>query len=76
MSVNYHDTPSVCLWIQNNQFVKFLDVMLEIEKKSVVQENHQIRIIGLVEADFNTTFQLFFTKHLVVQLEYTNLTKD
>ena len=59
---------------KNDRWSKCLDVMLE--KKPGVREIHQLRIIGLVEADFNTALKLFFAKQLVANSETTDLTEE
>ena len=48
---------------KNDRWTHCLDVMLE--KKPGVRRIHQLRIIGLVEADFNTALKFYFAKHLV-----------
>ncbi|KAL7517424.1 hypothetical protein ACHAWF_000123, partial [Thalassiosira exigua] len=47
---------------KNDRWAKCLDVMLE--KKPDVRRIHQLRIIGVVEADFNTALKLFFARQL------------
>ena len=59
---------------KNDRWALCLDVMLE--KKPGVRRIHQLRIIGLVEADFNTALKFYFAKHLVAQSERTNLTEE
>ena len=59
---------------KNNRWAKYIDVMLE--KKPGVKKIHLLRIISLVEADFNTALNLYFTEHLVSNLEKTELTKE
>ncbi|KAL7555007.1 hypothetical protein ACHAWF_018680 [Thalassiosira exigua] len=46
----------------NDRWAKCLDIMLE--KKPGVRKIHHLRIIGLVEVDFNTALKLYFDKHL------------
>ncbi|KAL7548720.1 hypothetical protein ACHAWF_017511 [Thalassiosira exigua] len=58
----------------NERWATSIDVMLE--KKPGVRHIHQLRIIGLVEADFNTALKLFFTKHLVSNTKMTELTEE
>ncbi|KAL7546461.1 hypothetical protein ACHAWF_009793, partial [Thalassiosira exigua] len=58
----------------NERWANSLDVMLE--KKPGVRRIHQLRIIGLVEADFNTALKLFFAKHLISNTETTELTEE
>ena len=43
----------------NDQWLREIDVMLE--KKKGVRKIHLLRIIGLLEADFNTALIFFFT---------------
>ncbi|KAL7526403.1 hypothetical protein ACHAWF_008463 [Thalassiosira exigua] len=59
---------------RNERWANSLDVMLE--KKPGVWRIHQLRIIGLVEADFNTALKLFFAKHLSSNTETTELTEE
>ena len=40
-----------------------------IEKKPGVQKIHQMRIIGLLEADFNTELNLIFAKKMIRNTE-------
>ncbi|KAL7533444.1 hypothetical protein ACHAXR_008968 [Thalassiosira sp. AJA248-18] len=58
----------------NNRWTKCIDVMLE--KKKGIRQIHQMRIIGLVEADFNTALKLFFAKQMVTNSENTTLTEE
>jgi len=44
----------------NNRWTTEIDVMLE--KKRDVQKIHQLRIIGILEADFNTALKILFSK--------------
>ena len=44
----------------NERWCKATDVMLE--KKPGVRKRHHLRIIGLLEADFNTVLKLLFAK--------------
>ena len=46
----------------NKRWTKEVDVMLE--KKKGVRKIHQLRIIGLLEADFNTALKYFFSKKM------------
>ena len=43
---------------KNDHWAKSIDIMLEM--KAGVKKIHLLRIIGLVEADFNTAVELFF----------------
>ena len=47
-----------------------------LEKKPGVKKIHLLQIIGLVEANFNTALKLYFAKHLVLNSEKTDLTKE
>ncbi|KAL7529017.1 hypothetical protein ACHAXR_002748, partial [Thalassiosira sp. AJA248-18] len=58
----------------NDRWTKCIDVMLE--KKKGIRQIHQMRIIGLVEADFNTALKLFFAKQMVTNSEATTLTEE
>ncbi|KAL7534080.1 hypothetical protein ACHAWF_011768 [Thalassiosira exigua] len=58
----------------NERWATSLYVMLE--KKPGVRRIHQLRIIGLVEADFNTALKLYFSRHLVANTETTSLTEE
>ncbi|KAL7531035.1 hypothetical protein ACHAXR_003811 [Thalassiosira sp. AJA248-18] len=58
----------------NDRWTKCVDVMLE--KKKGIRQIHQMRIIGLVEADFNTALKLFFAKQMVANSERTTLTEE
>jgi len=58
----------------NNIWAKCLDVMLK--KKSGDGQIHQLRIIGLVEADFNTALKIFFAKQIISNSERTSLTEE
>ncbi|KAL7550658.1 hypothetical protein ACHAWF_013872 [Thalassiosira exigua] len=59
---------------KNERWANSPDVMLK--KKPGVRRIHQLRIIGLVEADFNTALKLFFAKHLISNTETTKLTEE
>ncbi|KAL7547080.1 hypothetical protein ACHAWF_012997, partial [Thalassiosira exigua] len=47
-----------------------------LEKNPGVRWIHQLRIIGLVEAGFNTAMKLFFVRHLIGNAEITPLTEE
>jgi len=49
------------------QWTHKVDVM--IEKKRDVRKIHQLRIIGILEADFKTALKVLFTKKLMYQAE-------
>ena len=59
---------------KNDRWAKCIDVMLE--KKAGVQRIHQLRIIGLVEADFNSALKIYFAKHMIANSEKSNLTEE
>ncbi|KAL7537591.1 hypothetical protein ACHAWF_005825 [Thalassiosira exigua] len=59
---------------KNDRWAKCLDAMLE--KKPGVCRIHQLRIIGLVEADFNTALKLFIACHLIGNAELTPLSEE
>ena len=59
----------------NNRWTKVIDVMLE--KKKGVRQIHMLRIIGLLEADFNTALKYFFAVQMQDSLEKNgSLAKD
>ena len=58
----------------NSRWSNCLDVMLE--KKAGVRKIHQLRIIGLLKADFNTALKFYFAKHLIAKSEHTELTEE
>lgn len=58
----------------NDRWLNCIDVMLE--KKAGVRKVHQLRIIGLVKADFNTALKFYFSKHLIAKSEHTELTEE
>ncbi|KAL7535925.1 hypothetical protein ACHAWF_005312, partial [Thalassiosira exigua] len=47
-----------------------------LERKPGVRKIHQLRIIGLIEVDFNTALKLYFSKHLVTNSERTESTEE
>ena len=51
-----------------------VEVMLE--KKAGTRHIHQLRIIGLLEADFNTALKIFFAKKLMWNAESTPLLEE
>ncbi|KAL7516213.1 hypothetical protein ACHAWF_000033, partial [Thalassiosira exigua] len=55
--------------LKNEIWASLLGVMLE--EKPGVRCIHQLRIIGLVEADFNNALKIFFAKHLISNTETT-----
>ncbi len=58
----------------NDRWAKCLDVMLE--KKKGIRQIHQLRIIGLVEADFNTALKFYFARQMISNSELTTLTDE
>ena len=42
--------------LRNDKWTKCIDVMLE--KKQDIRQIHQLQIIGLLEADFNTALKI------------------
>jgi hypothetical protein len=55
----------------NTRWTKALDVMLE--KVKGLRQIHRLRIIGLLEADFNTALKFLFAKKLMKNAEMTDL---
>ncbi len=53
---------------------KLVDVMLE--KKKNVRKIHQLRIIGIMEADFNTALKIIFARKLMTAAEYSGTLND
>ncbi len=49
--------------LKHDHWAKCIDDMLK--KKAGAHKIRQLRIIGLVEAHFNTALKLFFVKHLI-----------
>jgi len=60
--------------IRNVRWMRVIDVMLE--KKKGVRKIHKLRIIGLLEADFNTALKIFFAKHMVNNSEQSDVTEE
>lgn len=58
----------------NKRWETAIDVMLE--KKPGVRKIHLMRIIGLVEADFNTALKIYFAQGLMRNAEASGLTPD
>ena len=58
----------------NPRWSNGIDVMLE--KKPGVRRIHQLRIIGLLEADFNTVLKLFFAKKMMANAEEYGLSDE
>ena len=57
----------------NRRWMKMIDVMLE--KKKGVRYIHMLRIIGLLEADFNTALKIY-ARRLMQQAEENGLTDE
>ena len=55
----------------NERWCRATDVM--IEKKQGARKIHQLRIIGLIEADFNTALKLIFAKKRMSNAEISGL---
>ena len=58
----------------NTRWTRAIDVMLE--KKKGIRHIHQLRIIGLLEADFNTALKYFFAKKMMTNAENMNLSDE
>ena len=58
----------------NKRWTKSTDVMLE--KKKDTRQIHQLRIIGLLEADFNTALKLIFSKKMMKNAEQAGITSE
>ena len=58
----------------NNQWCRATDVMLE--KKPGVRKIHQLCIIGLLEADFNTALKLIFAKKMMGNAERSEISNE
>ena len=58
----------------NNRWTKCVEVMLE--KSPGNKKIHQLRIIGLLEADFNTALKLFFAKKMMWNAESLPLSDE
>ena len=58
----------------NNRWAKVVDVMLE--KKKGVRQIHQLRIIGIVEGDFNTALKILFARRLMKMAEATGMSDE
>ena len=69
-----NDATPIHAWIQKRSLKKNIDVMLE--KKAGVRKIHLLHIIGLVQADFNTAFKLYFAKHQVSSSEKIKLIEE
>ena len=55
----------------HRRWTKMVDVMLE--KKKGVRKIHQLRIIGILEADFNTALKILFARRLMAMAETTGM---
>ena len=58
----------------NNRWCRATDVMLE--KKPGVRKIHQLHIIVLLEADFNTAFKLIFAKKMMGNAERSGISNE
>jgi ribonuclease HI len=58
----------------NNRWTREIDVM--IEKEEGVRHIHKLRIIGLLEADFNTALKFFFAKQMMSNAEQLDLSDE
>jgi hypothetical protein len=58
----------------NERWTRSIDVMLE--KKKGVRRIHMLRIIALLEADFNTALKILFAKRLMDNAESVGLSEE
>ena len=58
----------------NDRWTNAIDVMLE--KKKGIRRIHMLRIIGLLEADFNTALKILFSKKLIANAEKAGLNDE
>ena len=58
----------------HERWCKATDVM--IEKKPGVRKIHQLRIIGLLEADFNTSLKLIFARKMMRNAENSGISGE
>ena len=58
----------------NNRWCRATDVILE--KKPGVSKIHQLRIIGLVEPDFNTALKLILAKKMMQNAESSGISGE
>jgi hypothetical protein len=58
----------------NARWMRSIDVMLE--KKKGVKKIHMLRIIALLEADFNTALKIFFARRLMDNAETAGLNDE
>ena len=47
-----------------------------LEKKPEVRKIHQLQIIGLLEADFNTAFKLIFARKMMWNAETSGISDE
>ena len=59
---------------ENDRWLQEIDVMLE--KKKGVMKIHLLRIIGLLEADFNTALKFFFANQMMIVTEENGLSDE
>ena len=58
----------------NDRWLREIDVMLE--KKKGVRKIHLLRIIGLLEADFNTALKFFFANKMIIIAKENGLSDE
>jgi hypothetical protein len=58
----------------NERWTKAIDVMLE--KKKGVRKIHMLRIIALLEADFNTALKIIFARKMMINAENAGLNEE
>ena len=58
----------------NNRWLREVDVMLE--KKKGVRKIHLLRIIGLLEADFNTALKFFIASQMQAAAEINGISGE
>ena len=58
------------------RWLREIDVMLEKKKKKGVQKIHKLRIIGLLEADFNLALKYYFAKEIMERSSEENGSLD
>ncbi|KAL7502242.1 hypothetical protein ACHAXN_002702, partial [Cyclotella atomus] len=58
----------------NERWTNAIDVMLE--KKRGIRRIHMLRIIGLLEADFNTALKILISRNLMANAENVGLNDE